>query len=132
MKDAAKDAFSWKWVGASMVVFITFELLLGGLLGKIVAGSYRSLSLNFALQGALNLTSYFVGGLFIGVVSPRVRIDEPAAGAFFSVALMLCMALFTPYSFIHFSFTKLIFGGAIAFVLALTGARIGEKITGRI
>ena len=127
-----RQPFSWKWVFASMVVFVCFELVLGGLVGRVVAGSYRSLSLNFALQGLLNLVSYFLGGLFIGVVSPRVRIDEPAAGAFLSVALMLTLALFTPYSFIHFSLVKLLLGGAIAFALALAGARLGEKLTGRI
>jgi len=132
MTSSKNAPFSWKWVIASMVIFICFELVLGGLLGTFVAGKFTSLSLRFALQGLLNLVSYFLGGIFIGAISPRVRIDEPAAGAFLSVAIMLSLALFTPYSFIHFSLTKLIFGGGIAFVLALLGARLGEKLTGRI
>jgi hypothetical protein len=115
-----------------MVVFTAIELLLGGVVGDVVGGKFTSLSLRFALQGMLHLTSYFLGGIFIGIISPRVRIDEPAAGAFLSVALMLTLALFTPYSFIQFSLTKLVIGGAIAFALALAGARLGEKLTGRI
>jgi hypothetical protein len=43
---------------------------------------------------------------------------------------MLCISFFTPYSFIHFSFTKMLIGGAIAFCLALSGAKLGEKVVG--
>jgi hypothetical protein len=89
-----------------------------------------SLSLRFTLQGLLNLVSYFIGGLIIGLISPGLRIHEPAAGAFLSVTLMLSLTLFTPYSFIRFSLTKMLIGGAIAFWLALLGARLGEKIAG--
>ena len=89
-----------------------------------------SLNLRFLLQGLLNLISFFIGGFIIGLISPGIRIFEPALGAFLSVALMLCLSFFTPYSFIQFSMTKMLIGGAIAFFLALTGARVGEKIAG--
>ena len=115
-----------------MVVFMLVELLLGGLIGHLIVGRFFSLGLHFAIQGFLNLLSYFLGGIIIGVISPRVRIDEPAAGAFLSVGLMLMLTIFTPFSFIRFSLTKLLIGGVVAFGLALLGARIGEKITGRI
>ena len=126
----AERPFSWKWVIISMTVFIGIELILGGLLGYLVLGKYLSLSLKFLVQGLLNLSSYFVGGFIIGMISPGLRIREPAWGAFFSVALMLIMSIFTPYSFIRFSLSKLIIGGIIAFFLALTGARLGEKCMG--
>lgn len=113
-----------------MVIFIGIELILGGLVGELIVGRYVSHSLRFLLQGILNLASYFVGGLIVGVISPGLRIREPAVGAFFSVALMLSLSLFTPYSFIQFSLTKMLIGGLIAFVLALIGAELGEKITG--
>jgi len=124
--------FSFAWMLASLGIFIGTELILGGLVGEYVVGRYASISLKFMLQGLLNLVSYFIGGLIIGVVSPGVRIREPAAGAFLAVALMLSMSLFTPYSFIRFSVPKLLVGGAIAYVLALTGARLGEKLTGQL
>lgn len=124
--------FSWRWVLISMVTFVGLELLLGGVVGDLVVGKYKSLHLEFLLQGLLNLSSYFIGGFIIGVVSPRVRIHEPAVGAFASVALMLSLTLFTPYTFLRFSTGKLIIGGLVAFALALTGARLGEKITGQI
>ena len=127
---AAPRPFSYKWMIISIVVFIGIELVLGGVIGKLVVGRYLSHSLAFLLQGVLNLTSYFLGGLLIGVVSPGLRIHEPAAGAFISVALMLGLSLFTPYSFIQFSLTKMLIGGVIALLLALTGAELGEKLTG--
>ena len=113
-----------------MGIFIGVELLLGGLIGDIVVGRFMSIQLRFLLQGALNLVSFFIGGLLIGLISPGVRTFEPAAGAFLSVALMLCLAFFTPYGFIRFSMMKMLIGGAIAFLLALAGARMGERLTG--
>ena len=121
--------FSKKWMLISMAVFIASELLIGGLVGSLMRG-YTSISLRFLMQGLLNLGSYFVGGVIIGVISPGVRIYEPAAGAFLSVALMMSLTLFTPFSFIAFSLTKLLVGGAIAFALGLAGAKLGERLMG--
>jgi len=127
-----QQPFSWTWVIISMVIFVGFELLIGGLLGGFLQGRYRSLSTSFLIQGTLNLASYFIGGLLIGLISPRVRINEPAVGAFLAVALMMALTIFTPYSFIRFSLGKLVVGGIIAFALALTGAKLGEKLTGNL
>ncbi len=98
--------FSTKWMFASVAVFIGIELLLGGIVGEVVVGRFMSLSLRFMLQGSLNLISFLIGGFVIGVISPGIRIREPATGAFFSVALMLTLSIFTPYSFIRFSVSK--------------------------
>ena len=114
-----------------MVVFICTEILLGGLVGHFVVGKYMSHSLGFMLQGLLNLLSFFIGGVVIGVISPGLRIHEPAVGAFLSVAIMLCLSIFTPYSFIQFSLLKMLCGGVIALFLALSGAKLGERITGK-
>ncbi|MBT4138618.1 MAG: hypothetical protein HOE48_11920 [Candidatus Latescibacteria bacterium] len=113
-----------------MAIFIGIELFLGGLIGNLLVGRFMSISLKFLLQGLLNLVSFFIGGFVIGLISPGIRIHEPAVGAFLSVSLMLCITFFTPYSFIHFSFTKVIIGGAIAFFLALSGAKLGERVIG--
>ncbi len=123
-------SFSKKWMFVSMVIFISVELFVGGLIGNFVVGRYMSISLRFMLQGLLNLVSFFIGGFIIGLISPGIRIHEPAVGAFLSVAIMLCLSIFTPYSFIQFSFTKMLMGGVVAFFLALAGARLGEKVAG--
>ncbi len=122
--------FSKTWMFISFAVFIISEIVLGGLVGNVVIGRYMSFHLHFMLQGLLNLISYFIGGFIIGLISPGIRIYEPAAGAFLSVAVMLLLTIFTPYSFFHFSLTKLIIGGLIAFFLALSGAKLGEKTAG--
>lgn len=114
----------------SMLIFIVTEIVLGIWIGKVVAGRYTSISLGFMVKGLLNLVSYFVGGFTIGLISPGLRIYEPAAGAFLCVALMLAVSLFTPYRFIQFSMTKMLIGGGIAFCLALAGARLGERVSG--
>jgi hypothetical protein len=115
---------------ASAGLFVITEVLLGLVLGNLVVGRYVSMSLSFMMQGLLNLASYFVGGFIIGVISPRIRILEPALGAALCVALMLGVTLFTPYSFLRFDTFKLLLGGGIAFVLALAGAGLGERLMG--
>ncbi len=122
--------FSKRWMFISFAIYIITEIILGGVLGNIVIGKFMSIQLHFMLQGLLNLTSYFIGGFIIGLVSPGIRIYEPAAGAFLSVAAILLLTIFTPFSFFHFSLTKLIIGGGIAFFLALSGAKLGEKAAG--
>ena len=130
MKQSKYQPFSSKWMLASMGIFIGVELFLGGFIGEVVIGRMMSLSLRFLIQGLLNLLSFFIGGFIIGVVSPGLRVHEPAIGAFLSVAFMLFLSLFTPYSFIRFSLTKMLLGGGVAFCLALTGAKFGERLTG--
>lgn len=124
--------FSKAWMLISFFIFIVTELVLGGIVGELVVGRYMSLHLHFMMQGLLNIISYFIGGFLIGLISPGIRIYEPAAGAFLSVLVMLLLTLFTPFSFLHFSITKVIIGGGIAFFLALTGAKMGEKLAGNI
>ncbi len=131
MEELSSQPFSRKWVMISMAIFIGVELILGGLVGNVIVGSYVSMSLRFMFQGLLNLISFLIGGFFIGLISPGIRILEPAVGAFLSVALMLILTLFTPYGFIQFSLVKLLIGGGIAFGLALYGARMGEKVAGK-
>lgn len=130
MDDLNYQPFSKKWMFASATIFLGTELILGGLIGNVVVGRFMSHSFHFMLQGILSLVSFFIGGFIIGLISPGIRIYEPAVGAFLSVSLMVCLSIFTPYSFIHFSLTKIMVGGVIAFFLALVGARLAEKISG--
>jgi len=125
-----QQAFSWRWTFASMGIFMGAELLLGMLVGELVVGRYVSISLRFMVQGLLHVASFFVGGLIVGVVSPGVRIEEPAVGAALSVGVTLALTVFSPYTFMQLETGKLIVGGIIAFVVALAGAKLGERLTG--
>lgn len=126
-------AFSNGWALLSVVVFCAVELFIGGYLGDLVAGRFVGIALNYKLQMMMMLASYFIGGFIIGVLSPGVRIFEPAVGAFASVAMTFAMRFFVPmWWFRHASLTDIAIGGAIAGFLAYYGAKYGEKLTGNV
>jgi len=78
------------------------------------------------------LASYFIGGFLIGLLSPGIRVLEPALGAFLAVGFTFLYGFFTPFSFFAFSLGKIFIGGGIAFGLALLGAKLGEKLAAKL
>jgi hypothetical protein len=132
MTSRADRPFSLLWVAVSMATFIAVELLVGGLIGPFLQGRYTSIALGFSLQGLLNLLSYLVGGFLVAVISPGIRIAEPAAGAFCSVALVQILTLFTPSQMLQPDRGKMLIGGVIALVLATVGATAGETLMGNL
>lgn len=125
--------FSWAWVIASVVIFTAMEILIAVVLAPaIFAGRLASPMLQMRLQVLMHLASFLVGGLFVGVISPRVRITEPAVGAFLAVAITFMMAIFMPSYWLHFDVSRLLMGGGVAFGLALIGAYTGERWMGNI
>jgi hypothetical protein len=127
-----KEEFSNFWLVMSILIFVVVELVVGGLIGGVIVGKYVSPMFHLKVQMLLNLGAYFMGGILIGVLSPGVRIIEPAVGAFISVAVVLMISWFLPYTFMRMDFGKMLLGGGIAFFLALAGARIGERSMGNI
>lgn len=123
---------SWMWVFSSFWVFVLLELFLGGFIGAMVVGRFVPHMLTYQIEVLLLLSSFFIGGAIVGLISPTVRVLEPALAGFFSVLLTFSVSFFSPYQFIVFSWTKVIIGGGIAFLLALFGARFGEKISARM
>lgn len=123
---------SWIWVFSSFWVFVLLELFLGGIIGGMMIGRFVPHMLTYQFEVLLLLSSFFIGGAVVGLISPTVRILEPALAAFGSVLLTLSVGLFSPYQFLAFSWTRLIIGGGIAFLLALLGARFGEKLSARM
>jgi peptidoglycan/LPS O-acetylase OafA/YrhL len=115
-----------------MVVFIGVELTVSGLVGHALLKNAMSVSLSFTLQGLLHVSSFFLGGFLIGVVSPKLRIWEPAIGGFLAVLLMFVLTAFIPNVFVQFEGGKVLMAGGFALVLALVGARLGEKLTGNL
>lgn len=124
--------FSFGWTVVSIALFCAVELFLGGFVGPMLVGRFVSQPLYIKLQMLLMLGSYYVGGVLVGMFSPRVRLWEPAVGAFVSVAIVLMYGLFLPNTWLRFDGTKMILGGGIAFVLALAGAYTGEKWMGNV
>ena len=122
--------FSARWAWISGFVFVLSQILLGFLLADLAKSTQLSLHTRFLIEAVLNLLSYFVGGLIIGLTSPGLRMREPAIGAVGCVALMFVVGDFTPLSFVEFSVGKFLVGGVLAFSLALIGARLGEVWSG--
>jgi hypothetical protein len=113
-----------------MVIFIVAEILIGILIGNIIVGRYVSMGLKFMMQGLCMIGAFFAGGVVVGFISPGLRIFEPACGAFLSVTTMMFISWLTPNRFYGYSLEKALLGGTLAFVLAMIGAKIGEKLSG--
>lgn len=118
---------------ASVVIFTAMEIVIALVLAPaIFAGRLASPMLQIRLQMMMHLASFLVGGIFVGIISPRVRMMEPAVGAFIAVVLVFLMSVFMPHHFFHWSWTKIAVGGGIAFAIALFGAYTGEKWMGNV
>jgi hypothetical protein len=128
MSRRPKAGLSGRWIVASFAVFIAAELLLGVFVGKLVSAKFVGHVNQIRLEVMMILGSYYVGGFIIGLVSPRVRIAEPAIGAGLAVMATFLIGFFTPVLVLGFRGGKMLIGGAIAFTLAFLGSRTGERI----
>lgn len=119
----------WLWVVVNVFVFLATEVVPGGVLGPILSGRFVGHVLSLKLELLLMLTSYFFGGFLIGLLSPRVRILEPAIGAALAVVFTWTYSFFTPNMFYGFRFDRVVIGSLIAFGLAMAGAVWGESVS---
>ena len=131
--ELSDQPFSKRWVIASVFLITGMELAIALLLAPaILTGRLASPMVQMRMQMIMHLASFYFGGILVGLISPRVRIWEPAVGAFVSVALVFLMSFFMPSAFMHFDLGKIVVGGGIAFVLALAGAYTGERWMGNV
>jgi len=124
--------FAWRWVFGSMFIFVLLELLLGEGLARVLQGRVLSHGTGLLLQNGLQLLAFFGGGLLIGVVSPRIRLLEPALGAVGCILLILVMTWMTPIHFYGFGGMRLLAACVVSFVVAISGAWIGERMMGNV
>lgn len=128
-----QEPFSWTWTFISILIFGVAQVGLGWLAGTyLFTGQYLTENMRYFVEGSINLASYFLSGLLIGVISPRVRLLEPALGAAIVVVATLSVGLFTPNRLLGMGPMKLLIGGGLAFGLALWGAWIGERFTKQV
>ena len=120
------------WIVISMVIFIAVELFLGGFVGPLISGRFVSHIFFIKIEMLLMLGSYFFGGLIVGLISPDIRILEPGIGAALAVFFTWTYSFFTPHRFYGFAAGRVLFGSIIAFVLALVGADLGERLAARL
>ncbi len=125
-----KQPPSVRWIAASVVIFVVLELLLGGWVAQMLAGRQVSHMLSLRIELAMSLTAFFGGGLVVGLISPGPRLVEPAVGAAISVVFTFLIAFFTPVTLLAADPGRMFVGGLCAFIIALFGAHLGERITG--
>lgn len=109
-----------KWVGISIIVFIVAQLVITGAFA--IVNLFTLGILKLLLGWLVPLLIYFITGLITGILSPGITIFEPAIGAGLTVTVASLIGLNGRMGLVP---TILI--AAIAFVLALIGAYIGEK-----
>lgn len=121
------------WIVASVILYIAMEILVSLLLSPVLLASrLSSPMLQMRLDMILHLCSYFLGGIAVGIISPRIRIREPGIGAVISVVLVFLTGFFMPGRFLRFSLFNVAVGGGIACVLAMFGAYLAERWMGNI
>jgi hypothetical protein len=124
--------FSTAWTFVSVVLFLAVELVIGTWLAPLIVGAYVSPMFHMEVQMIMHLGSFYLGGVLVGLISPGIRMKEPAIGAFISVLVVFLMTFFMPGAFFNFQGSKVLIGGGLAFVLALIGAYSGEKFMGNV
>ena len=124
-----EQPFSRNWLIFSVVIFMVFEIVIGGWLAQVLVGKRISHMLSLRIELILSLGSFFLGGLVVGLISPGRRLMEPAIAAAISVVLTFMISFFTPLMFVQASVSRMLIGGAVAFIVALWGADLGERLT---
>jgi hypothetical protein len=125
--------FSRGWMMVSVFVFLAVELAIGTLIGPLILGKYLSPMFHLQVQMMMHLASLYLGGFLIGVLSPGVRLSEPALGAAAAVVTMWLVTFFLPTWFpFTFGLSRMLIGCAIAAALAYAGAFSGEKLMGNV
>ena len=112
------------------MIFVALELLLGGLVAHLLAGRNISHMLGLRIELALSLLSFLTGGFLVGVLSPGLRLIEPAIGAGVTVVFTFLIAFFTPVTVLAADPNKILIGGIAGFAVALFGAHLGERLRG--
>lgn len=128
-----RQPFSWAWVIAAVVIITGMEIAIAVVISPLLLASRLATQMvQLRLDMLMHLASFLVGGWVVGVISPRVRMWEPAVGAAISVAIVFLMSVFLPHTWMRWDWNKIFIGGGIAFVLALAGAYTAEKWMGNV
>ncbi len=130
---AQSQPFSWAWVIASVLIITAMEIGIAIVISPaLLASRLASQMVQLRLDMLMHLGSFLLGGWLVGIISPRVRMWEPAVGAAIAVVIVFLMSFFLPYSYMRWDWSKIVVGGGIGFGLALAGAYTAEKWMGNV
>lgn len=125
--------FSWAWVTATVLIITAMEIGIAIVISPaLLASKLASQMVQLRLDMIMHLGSFLLGGWFVGIISPRVRMWEPAVGAAIAVIIVFLMSFFLPHSYLRWDWSKIFVGGGIGFGLALAGAYTAEKWMGNV
>jgi hypothetical protein len=121
----------WKWIGIGVVIMIGLNLVVGLIIGVILAPAIEgattveeveaSLSEGYLLLVAvLNFLAFAIGGFIVGLKSAGRTILEPGISAAIAVLIALIIGG-------NFSITNLLIGGLIPFGAGVLGGWLGER-----
>lgn len=118
------SSIQWKWVLVSLGILLVGQVILSV---SLTVFGILTLGFGFVLFIIFKPLVYFLGGLVTGWVSPGITVIEPAVGAFIISVLGI---LFDNTRFGAGRIVWAAISGVVAFVVALIGASIGERMQG--
>lgn len=122
--ESSKIRIDWRWVGLGYCFFVVFHLLPSYLFNILSIVQEGSLVLSFWLLAGLVLI-----GVYIGYRSTGYTILEPAIAALlYTITIFLRAGDFWGETWNSQSAGMLFVGMVAAFLLAMLGAWIGEKL----
>jgi hypothetical protein len=122
-----REGLSVGWIFVSYVLLIALEVVISLYITPMMSGIGNQ-PVRLQLQVLNLLGAYAAGSFVVGLVSPKVRLLEPAIAAGLAVTTSLIYTVFTPSRFYGLSTDRLLLGAGIGFAVALGGAWAGEKL----
>ncbi|MEW6280238.1 MAG: hypothetical protein AB1758_16540, partial [Candidatus Eremiobacterota bacterium] len=104
--------FSWAWVWMSIGSFLVAQSILAAI-GLRMATIHGHL----LREVLFNVATYYIGGFMIGVVSPKIRVMEPAVAAVITMFLVMSVGMWFPTNLLPFNLGKAVIMGALVFVV---------------
>jgi hypothetical protein len=120
-----QETFEWKWALIGAVLFSALQLLVLGLLPRVIS--------SFDPQGIsgliLSVPVFFVGGIVMGLISPGKTFVEPAVGAMLAAIPTLgVVSMRTPEGAFEPTLLAYIVCAVMGIMTALFGAFLGERV----
>ena len=124
-KGLTHPGLSWRWVFYGALIM--FAMFCAAVVLTIVAIAATPAYAE-TIDAWLPLAGFFVGGLLTGRLSPGRTLVEPALGAAFAIIGKMLFHVARG----EIGVGEMLIGTSIAFVLALGGAWVGEKMQGTV
>jgi hypothetical protein len=118
----ANNSIDWKWVFWGIIILLVVQF---GVRIAFTLFGILTLGIGFLLYIFVKPISYFLGGLVTGLISPGITIREPAISAVIVTAVGI---VFDVTRSVPGRILWLILSSVVAFILAVAGAKIGEKL----